>query len=86
MPKDEFKDGSSHLLKLLDGKPLTYKEWAEEYYEEEFEEHELQLELVEKIFNGIEITKELVKEINPELKNFEKLKFDLDQIGCKNQL
>jgi hypothetical protein len=86
LPKDEYKDGSSHLLKLLDGKPLTYKEWAEEYYEEEYEEHELELELVEKIFNGIEITKELVKGINPEFKNFDKLKYDLDEIGYENQL
>jgi hypothetical protein len=86
LPKDEYKDGSSDLLKLLDGKPSTYKNWAEEYYEEDFKERELKLELVEKIFNGVEITKELVKEINPELVNFDKLKSDLDEIGYKNQL
>lgn len=86
LPKNEYKDGSSDLLELLDGKPLTYKNWAEEYYEENFEDSELKLELVEKVFNGIEITKELIGEINPELDDYEKLKSDLDEIGYNNQL
>lgn len=38
LPKDEYKDGSSDLLQLLDGNPRSYKEWAEEYYEEDFED------------------------------------------------
>lgn len=41
LPENNYKDGSSDLLQLLDGKPSSYKKWAEEYYEEEFEEHEL---------------------------------------------
>lgn len=86
LPKDEYKDGSNDLLQLLDGKPLTYKNWAEEYYEENFEENELKLELVEKVYNGIIITRELVKEINPELEDFVKLKSDLDEIGYANKL
>ena len=52
LPNDDYKDGSIDLLQLLDGKPLTYKNWAEEYYEENFEDNELKLELVEKIYNG----------------------------------
>ncbi|MFC6267828.1 hypothetical protein [Frigoriflavimonas asaccharolytica] len=86
LPKDEYKDGSSDLLHLLDGKPLTYKNWAEEYYEENFEENELKLELVEKIYNGTIITKELVLEINPELDDFEQLKSDLDEIGYEHKI
>ncbi len=86
LPKDEYKDGSSDLLQLLDGKPLTYKNWAEEYYEETFEENELKLELVEKIFNGQIITKELANEINPELDDFEQLKSNLDEIGYEHKL
>ncbi|MBF4982907.1 hypothetical protein FNJ87_00645 [Nonlabens mediterrranea] len=86
LPKDEYKDGSSDLLHLLDGKPLTYKNWAEEYYEENFEENELKLELVEKIYNGTTITKELVLEINPELDDFEQLKSDLDEIGYEHKI
>ncbi|WP_272024150.1 hypothetical protein [Olleya namhaensis] len=84
--KDEYKDGSNDLLQLLDGKPLTYKNWAEEYYEENFEEHELKLELVEKIYNGIIITKELVLELNPELDDFEQLQSDLNEIGYEHKI
>ncbi|MCP4180208.1 MAG: hypothetical protein GY756_20785 [bacterium] len=86
LPNDEYKDGSEDLLHLLDGKPLTYKEWAEEYYEENFEESELKPELVKKIFNGEIITQELVKMINPELEDIEQLKSDLDEIGYEYHL
>ena len=85
LPNDEYKDGSRDLLELLDGKPLTYKNWAEEYYEESFEDTELKLELVEKIYDGSIITKEIVLEINPDLIDFAQLISDLDEIGCKYQ-
>src|SRR5690606_16297161 len=86
LPKDEYKDGSSDLLQLLDGNPLTYKNWAEEYYEEEFESRELKLELIENIYEGTPITKDLAIEINPNLKDFEKLKSDLNEIGYKHKI
>ncbi|SFU45828.1 hypothetical protein SAMN05216480_10470 [Pustulibacterium marinum] len=85
-PNDDYKDGSSDLLQLLDGKAFTYKEWAEEYYEEEFNERELKIGLVEKIYNGAVITKDLVLEINPNLEDFEKLKSDLNEIGYENEI
>ena len=65
---------------------MTYKKWAEEYYEESFEENGLKLELVEKIYNGIKITKELVLELNPELDDFEQLKSDLNEIGYEHEI
>ena len=86
LPKDDYQDGSSDLLHLLDGNPETYKNWAEEYYEENFEENELKLELVEKIYNGTVITKDLVREINSDLEDLKKLKSDLDDIGYEHQL
>jgi hypothetical protein len=86
LPKNEYKDGSGDLLQLLDGNPLTYKNWAEEYYEETFEGSELKLELVEKVFNGQIITEELVHEINPGLDDFKQLKSDLDEIGYEHTL
>ncbi|WP_109434667.1 hypothetical protein [Aquimarina sp. AU119] len=86
LPKDEYKDGSSDLLQLLDGNPMTYKNWAEEYYEEEFESRDLKLEVIEKIYSGIVISKDLILEINPEFENFEKLKSDLNEIGYENEL
>ena len=86
LPKDEYKDGSNDLLQLLDGKPLTYKNWAEEYYEGNFEKNELKLELVEKVYDGAIITKELVLELNPELDDFEQLKSDMNEIGYKHKI
>ncbi|KSA13610.1 hypothetical protein [Maribacter dokdonensis] len=86
LPEDDYKDGSSDLLELLDGKPMTYKNWAEEYYEENFEENKLKLELVEKIYNGDTITKELVLRLNPELDDLEQLKSDLDEIGYEHNI
>ena len=76
LPNDDYKDGSKDLLKLLDGNPLTFRKWAEEYYE-----IELKQELIEDVFKGKEITDELIKELNPELEDIEKLKSDLDEIG-----
>lgn len=86
LPKDGYKDGSSDLLELLDGKPITYKKWAEEYYEEEFENRELKLELIEKIYSGVSISREMVLEINPELDDFEKLRMDLNEIGYEHEI
>jgi len=78
---DNYKDGSTELLQLLDGNPLTYKNWSEEYYEKEFD-----LNLIKKIYSGAILTKQLVTQINPELNDFEKLKSDLNDIGYKNEL
>lgn len=86
LPKDDYKDGSSDLLQLLDGNPSTYKNWAEEYYEEEFDGRALKLELVEKIYDGTVITKELVLELNPELDDFEQLKSDLNEVGYEHKI
>lgn len=74
--KEEQEDGSKDLLQLLDGNPLTYQKWAEEYYE-----IELKQELVEAVFYGTEITESLVRQLNPTLESFETLKSDLNEIG-----
>lgn len=81
LPDDEYKDGSSDLLELLDGEPTTYKNWAEEYYD-----LELDLEVISRIFNGETVTKELVDRLNPGLEDLEKLKADLDEIGYEYKL
>lgn len=86
LPDDDYKDGSEELLQLLDGKPFTYKTWAEEYYDEEFADRELQLHLVENIYNGAIITPELVKAINPALLDFQHLKSELQEIGYHDKL
>ena len=86
LPGDNYQDGSSDLLQLLDGKSATYKKWAEEYYEDVFERRELKLELVDKIYSGVSITRELVLQINPNLEDFENLRTDLNDIGYKHEL
>ena len=85
-PKNNYKDGSSHLLELLDGNPTTYKKWAEEYYEEEFDNKELNLKAVESIYSGTPINKELVLDINPAFEDFDQLKIDLNEIGYRHNL
>jgi len=85
-PKNEYKDGSKEILQLLDGKASTYKEWAEEYYEENLEGGELKLNVIETICKGAIITHELVNEINPELEDLEQLKSDLNEIGYEHNL
>ncbi|WP_196893078.1 C-type lectin-like domain-containing protein [Aureivirga marina] len=74
-------DFSDELLFLLDGNAFTFKEWAEEYYEDEFEDFELRLEFVQKIYNGEKITKDLIFQINPNYKDLKQLKIDLLEIG-----
>ena len=81
LPNDNYKDGSSDLLQLLDGHAVTYKTCAEEYYEQEFK-----IELIESVFAGNPISKELVLELNSEIENFEALKTELEEIGFENTL
>ena len=85
-PIDDYGDGSADLLQLLDNNPKTYKIWAEEYYEEQFENFELDLKAVEAIYNHQKINKDIVGRINPEINNFEKLKSDLEEIGYENEI
>lgn len=80
-PEDQLGDGSPDLLELLDGNPESYRDWAEVYYEEEFEERDLDLELVRHIYAAKPLTKELVLQINPDLEDFDQLWSDLRGIG-----
>jgi len=66
---------------LLDGNPVTYRDWAETYYEEEFEERDLDLDLVRHVYAGNLLTKELVLQINPGLEDFDRLWEELGEIG-----
>ncbi len=77
----ELKNESEELLQILDGNPSNYKNWAEGYYQEEFKDRTLDLSLVNKIYSGTVITKELALKINPNLEDFEQLLSDLEQIG-----
>jgi hypothetical protein len=75
-PTDNYKDGSSDLLQLLDGNPITYKNWAEDYYE-----IDIPLLAVQQIFETNIVTPALVVAINPALTDYQQLQSDLDEIG-----
>lgn len=70
------EDGSEDLLDIMDLKAQTYWNFAKEYYE-----LDIDLALVEDIYKGRELTKQMVLELNPELEDFKALEKDLQQIG-----
>lgn len=78
-PAGDYKDGSADLLYILDNNPATYKKWAAEYYEERGEK--LPLKWVQHIYDGKPLTKQIVREINRGLDDWEQLKTDLEEIG-----
>ncbi len=80
-PKVKYGDGSADLLYIFDNNPSTYKKWASDYYEEQFEEHKLKLDLVKHIYDFKPLTKDVVLGLNPVIDDFEKLKVDLNEIG-----
>jgi hypothetical protein len=88
LPDDDYKDGSEDLLFILDNKADTYRNWAMDYYEEDFDGDplKLDLELVEYIYNHKVLTGDIVRKINPKVEDFGKLKADLDEIGYPYEL
>lgn len=61
-PAGDDPDGSKGLLAILDGKPNTYRDWAEEYYE-----HEVDLTAVRAVYDHEPLTEELIRTLNPDL-------------------
>jgi len=80
-PTDTCEDGSDNLLVLLDGDPLTFKRWAEEYYD-----CTINKALITKIFSGEAITRDMVISLNPEITDYDQLKSDLEEIGYAHEL
>jgi len=58
-PATDDPDGSEGLLAILDGKPISYKTWAEEYYE-----CSVSLAAVRKIYEHAPLSPELVRELS----------------------
>jgi hypothetical protein len=55
-------DGSEEMLKILNGDPATYKEFARDYYEVE-----IPLDAVEHIYANLPLTEGVVQSLNAEL-------------------
>ncbi len=87
-PNDDYKDGSEHLLFILDNNPQTYHTWAIDYYDDNFEgnPNKLDLDLVKYIYENRNLTKDIAFKINSNVEDFEKLKSDVNEIGYPNDL
>ncbi len=59
-PPGKDPDGSEHLMAILDGEPVTYARWAEQYYEIEIPFIE-----VRRIYMHRTMTEEMAKSLNP---------------------
>lgn len=76
-PTGEDPDGLMELLFILDSNPSTYKDFAEEYYEQE-----VPLSSIESIYQHKPLTKTLVKTLNEEV-SVEDLQEDIQEIGYR---
>ena len=74
LAQDEDPDGSIYLLSPLDGKPDTYWQWSEDYYE-----RDVPLQAVKAIYERQRLTEDLVTALNPDLR-LKDLKKDLREI------
>jgi hypothetical protein len=74
------EDNSKNMLSIFDGNPQTYIDWAEEYFEESYQESGIPIDTVTKIYNGETLTKEMVLSIVDELEDWEQLEEDLKEI------
>jgi len=74
-PDEDDPDGSEYMLSILDGRPSTYKEFAESYYEKP-----LDLEVIEQIYRHELLTNEIVARLNDEI-TLESLITDVGQIA-----
>lgn len=68
-------DGSQTLLSILDGKPKTYKAWAEDYYE-----RDVSLKAVKQVYAHEPLTEDLTQQLNAET-SLDELAEDIEEIG-----
>jgi hypothetical protein len=73
-PAADDPDGSEQMLKILDGRPLTYKEFAEDYYDQPIE-----LDAIEHIYQHKRLTNEIITSLNSDI-SLELLAKDIDEI------
>ena len=74
-PPGKDPDGSEHLLAMLDGDPVTYARWAEQYYE-----IEIPFIDVRRIYLHRPMTEEMARSLNPQ-REWATLAEELEKIG-----
>ena len=72
---DNFDDNSEDMLTIFNADPKTYQDYAKEYFEKN-----IPLEIINKIYNGEKISKEIVLAINNNLNDWKQLEKDLNEI------
>ena len=72
---DQDPDGSARVLRFLDGRPETYRDWAEEYYE-----RKVALSAIRAIYAHHALDQELVNQLNDGVLLAE-LTADIEDIG-----
>ena len=77
---ENYDDCSEEMLSVFDGEPKTYKAWAEEYFEESYKETGIPLETIKGIYGGQTLTEAMVLSIVDELKDWEQLQSDMEEI------
>lgn len=86
-PDNDYKDGSADLLELLDGNPKKYKEFAEQYFEDNEEGFPiLPFKAIKAIYNGEVLNRKLVHSINPNLEDWGQLIEDLEEIDYPHEI
>ena len=79
-PDEDDPDGSEYMLSILDGRPSTYREFAESYYEKS-----VNLDAIEHIYKHEALTDEIVAQLNDEI-TLESLLADIKQIAYPNSI
>ena len=74
-PTNSYGDGSEDMLSILDADPISYVEWASEYYETEIDST-----AVRHIYAQLPLTKEIIDSLNP-VATLGQLHDCLDRIG-----
>ena len=83
---ENFDDDSEEMLKIFDGNPQTYNDWAIDYYEDGFIVNENTLNVVSDIYQGKVLTKSMVETINKDIDHWQQLKEDLAEISYPNYI
>jgi len=77
----DFNDGSEEMLAIFDGNPLSYINWAKDYYEENFIVNDETERIVTSIYEGQPLTKEMVHLLANNLEDWDQLLNDLEEIN-----
>ena len=77
----DSEDGSEEMLSILDGNPMSYVDFCEWYYEKE-----VPIDIVEDIYNGKEITLNMIRRLNSDREDIGNIRAELCEMRYPNTL